>query len=163
MDTKPGLSARLYDQRARALKVRMWEKGAGIRGPYEYQRKRWQEDREKPYRLMLFVDRPKPYDRGATGELNIEVLGWAHGRQTSWGDRKRWTLEDRLPQLMRELETQRPSRLRSDGWPRSARRPNGNASGRRRWSAQLSLDPDVTHEALKPYLGKWSPYGPRGW
>lgn len=88
------------------LNVRLWEKGAGLRGPYERQRKRWQEDREKPYRLMLFLDRPKPYDTGATGELNIEVLGWSHGRQTKWGDRQRWTLEDRLPQLMRELETQ---------------------------------------------------------
>lgn len=24
-------------------------------------------------------------------------------------------------------------------------------------------DPEITPERLKPYLGKWSPYGPRGW
>ena len=69
------------------LKVRIWEKGAGQRGPYEYQMKRWKADREQPFRLMQFVDRPKPYDTGATGELNIEALGSAYGRQKTWGDR----------------------------------------------------------------------------
>lgn len=28
---------------------------------------------------------------------------------------------------------------------------------------QMPADPEVTPEALKPYLGGWSPYGPRGW
>ena len=88
------------------LKVRLWEKGAGLRGPYDRQMKRWQDDRRKPFREMQFLDRPKPYDSNATGELNIEALGWANGRQTRWGDRQRWTVEDRLPQLLRELETQ---------------------------------------------------------
>jgi hypothetical protein len=211
------------------LNVRLWEKGAGLRGPYERQRKRWQEDREKPYRLMLFLDRPKPYDSGATGELNIEVLGWSHGRQTKWGDRQRWTLEDRLPQLMRELETQaveaeerrlakeREEAERQRQWEAAMERAKGRLIEdhrrevlRRRvtawneadairaycdavedrhgidtiatdpraveWLAfareqadsaqqvpRMPADPEATPEALKPYLGKWSPYGPRGW
>jgi hypothetical protein len=211
------------------LNVRLWEKGAGLRGPYERQRKRWQEDREKPYRLMLFLDRPKPYDSGATGELNIEVLGWSHGRQTKWGDRQRWTLEDRLPQLMRELETQAV-----EAEERRLAKEREEAERRRQWEAameharirliddhrrevlrrritawteadairayceavearhgadtiaadpeaaqwlafarehadhtqrlpRMPADPDVTPDALKPYLGRWSPYGPRGW
>jgi hypothetical protein len=211
------------------LNVRLWEKGAGLRGPYERQRKRWQEDREKPYRLMLFLDRPKPYDSGATGELNIEVLGWSHGRQTKWGDRQRWTLEDRLPQVMRELETQaveaEERRLAKEREEDERRRQWEAAMDRARlsliedhrvevlrsrvaawhqaeairaycdavearhgadtiaadpdaaqWLAfarehaesaqrlpRMPADPEVTPEALKPYLGKWSPYGPRGW
>jgi hypothetical protein len=28
---------------------------------------------------------------------------------------------------------------------------------------RMPADPEVTPEALKPYLGKWSPYGPRSW
>lgn len=211
------------------LNVRLWEKGAGLRGPYERQRKRWQEDREKPYRLMLFLDRPKPYDSGATGELNIEVLGWSHGRQTKWGDRQRWTLENRLPQLMRELETRAV-----EAEERRLAKEREEAERRRQWEAamdraklrliedhrrevlrrrvtawneadairaycnavedrhgadtvaadpdaaqwlafareqadsaqrvpRMPADPEVTPEALKPYLGKWSPYGPRGW
>ena len=211
------------------LNVRLWEKGAGLRGPYERQRKRWHEDREKPYRLMLFLDRPKPYDSGATGELNIEVLGWSHGRQTKWGDRQRWTLEDRLPQLMRELETQAV-----EAEERRLAKEREEAERRRQWEAamdrarlrliedhrigvlrsrvsawheaeairaycdavearhgadtvaadpdaarwlafarehadraqrrpRMPVDPEVTPEALKPHLGRWSPYGPRGW
>lgn len=211
------------------LSVRVWEKGAGLRGPYERQRKRWQEDREKPYRLMLFLDRPKPYDSGATGELDIEVLGWSHGRQTKWGDRQRWTLEDRLPQLMRELETQaveaEERRLAKEREEAEQQRQWEIAMAhakirliedhrrevlRRRvtaWTAadairacceavearhgadtiaadpeaaqwlafareqadhaqrlpRMPADPEVKPEALKPFLGRWSPHGPRGW
>jgi len=28
---------------------------------------------------------------------------------------------------------------------------------------RMPSDPEITHEALKPYLGRWSPYGPQGW
>jgi hypothetical protein len=211
------------------LKVRIWEKGTGLRGPYEHQKKQWQEDREQPYRLMRFLERPKPYDTGATGELNIEALGWSQGRQSSWGDRKRWTLESRLPQLMRELETQaaeaeerrlakeREEAERERQWEAAmdhAKRrlvesyrsetlhrrvsawqeanavraycdavearhgPDAIAADPEtvRWLAfareyadlaqrlpRMPADPKITEEALKPYLGGWSPYGPRGW
>ena len=211
------------------LKVRLWEKGAGLRGPYEHQRHRWQADREKPFREMLFLERPKPSDSGATGELNIEALGWSHGRQASWGDRKRWTLEDRLPQLLRELETQaveaeeqrlakeREEAERQRQWEAAMERAKVRLVEEHRvsvlrtrvgawheadairayceavearhgvetiaadpaaaqWLAlareyadraqrlpTMPADPEITHEALKPYLGKWSPYGPRGW
>jgi hypothetical protein len=229
-DWKPAHDGELvFTINGHELKVRLWEKGAGLRTPYERQRKRWQEDREKPFSQMLFLNRPKPYDSGATGELNIEVLGWSHGRQTSWGDRKRWTLEDRLPQLMRELETQAV-----EAEERRLAKEREEAERQRQWEAamdraklrliedhrvnvlrtrvaawheadairaycdavearhgtdaiaadsdavqwlafareyahraqqlpRMPADPEITHEALKPYLGRWSPYGPRGW
>lgn len=28
---------------------------------------------------------------------------------------------------------------------------------------RMPTEPEITPEALKPYLGRWSPYGPRGW
>jgi hypothetical protein len=28
---------------------------------------------------------------------------------------------------------------------------------------RMPPDPEITHERLKPYLGKWSPYGPQRW
>jgi hypothetical protein len=137
------------------LKVRRWEKGAGLRGPYEHQRKRWQEDREKPFRQMLFLDRPKPYDSGATSELNIEALGWSHGRQSSWGDRKRWTLEDRLPQLLRELETQAVE-------PEEQRlaKEREEAERQRQWEAAMErakvrLLEDHRREVLRTRVGAW--------
>jgi hypothetical protein len=104
---KPGRDGQLvFTINGHKLPVRVWEKGAGLRGPYEYQKRRWQEDRDRPVALMQFVYRPKPYDTGATGELNIAALGYSSGRQSSWGDRKRWRLENRLPHLLRELESQ---------------------------------------------------------
>jgi hypothetical protein len=212
------------------LKVRIWEKEAGWRGPYERQMRNWKEDREKPFRSMLFLSRPKPYDAGATGELNVAALGWSNSRRSSWGDRQRWTLEDRLPQLMRELENQA-----ADAEERRLAREREEAERQRQWEAameqakrrlvedhrleelrsrvrawqeadairaycdavearhgleaiaadpetkqwlalareqadraqqlpRMPADPEVTHEALKPYLGRWSPYGPhRSW
>jgi hypothetical protein len=182
------------------LKVRIWEKGR----------------------------RPKPYDSGATGELNIEALAWSNGRQSSWGDRKRWRLEDRLPQLMRELEAQA-----AEAEERRLAKEREEAERQRQWELAMEHakrrlvedhrvdvlrkrvrawheaeairaycdavearhgteattdaeaaewlafareyadlaqrlprmpgDPETTHEALKPYLGRWSPYGPQRW
>jgi hypothetical protein len=87
------------------LSVRAWEKGVELRGIYERQMERWRDDREKPVQEMLFLNRPKPYDSAATGQLNLEIVGWS-ARRHSWGDRQRWQLEDRLPHLLRELELQ---------------------------------------------------------
>jgi hypothetical protein len=149
-----------------------------------------------------------------------------NGRQSSWGDRKRWTLEDRLPQLMRELETQAV-----EAEERRLAKEREEAELQRQWEAAMDLakrrfvedhrievlrnrvrawqeaeairrycdavetrhgdeaiaadpeaaqwlalarahadraqqlprmpaDPEITHEALRPYLGRWSPYGP---
>jgi hypothetical protein len=61
--------------RVGAALARSRAEGSGLRGPYERQKRRWQEEREQPVRLMRFVERPKPYDTDATGELNIATLG----------------------------------------------------------------------------------------
>ncbi|HEY3945625.1 MAG TPA: hypothetical protein VGL78_10390 [Solirubrobacteraceae bacterium] len=211
------------------LKVRIWEKGAGQRGPYEHQMKRWKRDREQPPRFMHFVDRPKPYDTGATGELNIEALGSSYGRQASWGDRTRWKLEDKLPNLLGELEIEaveaeerrlaheREQAERQRQWEAAMERAKRRVVEEHRlevlrsrvrawqeadairaycdavetqhgadtvaadldaeeWLAlarehadraqqlpRMPADPEITHERLKPFLGRWSPYGPQGW
>ena len=104
---------------------------------------------------MLFLKRPKPYDSGATGELNIEALGWSHGRQSSWGDRKRWTLEDRLPQLMRELETQAV-----EAEERRLAKEREEAERQRQWeaamdSAKLRLIEDHRLNVLRNRVAAW--------
>jgi hypothetical protein len=113
------------------LKMRIWEKGAGQRGPYEHQMTRWKQDREQPVRLMQFVQRPKPYDSGATGELNVEASGSALGRQKAWGDRTRWKLEERLPNLLRELEVQAV-----EAEERRLAREREQAEQKRQWEAE---------------------------
>jgi hypothetical protein len=208
------------------VKVRIWEKGAGQRGPYEEQMKRWKQDREQPVRLMQFVDRPRPYDSPATGELNVEAVSGSFGRQSSWGDRNRWTLEDRLPNLLRELglqaieaEERRLAREREQAerqrqWEAAVEsakrrfvadhrlgvlrervraweeaeairayctavetRHGGDAiasdldagawlalarehADRAQQLPRMPADPEITQDALKPYLGGWSLYGP---
>lgn len=178
---------------------------------------------------MQFVERPKPYDGGATSELNVEALGYSNGRQSSWGDRSRWTLEERLPHLLRELEIQA-----AEAEERRLAQPHEEAERQRQWEAamehakrrlvevhrlevlrdrvraseeaeairaycdavearhgsaaisadtdaarwlqlarecadraqqvpRMPSDPEITNERLKPYLGKWSPYGPHSW
>ena len=56
-----------------------WEKGAGLRGSYEQHKKRWQEDGDRPVGLMQFVNGPKPYDTGATGETPEAGESWSGG------------------------------------------------------------------------------------
>lgn len=114
--------------------VRIWEKGAGIRGPYEQQMARWRRDREQPVRLMQFLERPKPYDSGATGQLNAEVVSGGFGRQTSWGDRSRWSLDDRLPHLFRELERQAV-----EAEERRLRKEHEEAERQRQWESAMEL------------------------
>jgi hypothetical protein len=137
------------------LKVRIWEKGAGQRGPYEHQMRRWKQDREQPFRLMQFVDRPKPYDSAATGELNLEALSGSYGRQTSWGDRSRWKLEDRLPNLLRELELQAV-----EAEERRLARERQQAERQRQWeaameNAKLRLVEDHRLEVLRGRVRSW--------
>ena len=207
-------------------KVRIWEKGAGLRGPWEQQKKSWEEDRLSP-RFGLYASRPRAYDAHATGELNASILGYS-SRQDSWGDRKRWRLEDRLAQLVRELEVQAVEaeerrlarereeaerqrlweaamadakrqflaahrrdvlRERARAWQEAdviraycdaVESRHGKATvaadrGAGDWLAYarehaerlqalptMPPEPEPTSEALKPYLGGLSPYGPRG-
>jgi hypothetical protein len=166
--------------------------------------------------------------RRRPGELNISLLG-SSPRQTSWGDRQRWRLEDRLAQVLREAETQA-----TEAEERRLAKAREEAELQRRWEAAMEdakrrlhenhrlevlrervrawreadgiraycdavearygepapakesqtaawlrlaraeadgmqappvmpADPQITPEALKPFLGAWSPYGPRGW
>src|SRR5439155_16435107 len=100
-------------------------------------------------------DRPKPYDSGATGELNIEALGGSHGRQKSWGDRSRWKLEDRLPNLLRELEVQAV-----EAEERRLAREREQAERQRQWEAAMErakrrLIEDHRLEVLRSRVRAW--------
>ena len=137
------------------LRVRIWERAAGQRGPYEHQMKRWKADREQPFRLMQLVERPKPYDGGATGELNVEALASAYRRQKAWGDRSRWKLEDRLSNLLRELETQAV-----EAEERRLAREREQAERQRQWEeamerAKRQVVDDHRLEVLRNRVREW--------
>jgi hypothetical protein len=48
----------------------------------------------------------REYEAGATGCLRFSIVPpyASHGRQVNWADRKSWTVQDKLPELLRELE-----------------------------------------------------------
>lgn len=207
------------------LELRIYEKGVGLRSAWEKQKAYYEENRLN-FRLGYLPSRPTAYDKDASGQLNISLLG--HGpRQTTWGDRKRWKLDDRLGQVLRELETQAVEaeerrlarerreaerqrqweaamadakrrfiedhqldvlRRRVQAWQEAdairaycdaVEARHGQAATEADTAAWLQLarehadrlqrlptmpaEPEITNESLKPYLGPWSPYGPRGW
>jgi hypothetical protein len=77
-----------------------------LRGVWE-ERKRVQEQHRLQYPLYGSYERLKPYDSEATGQLTISLVASGYrreGRAASWSDRKSWTLEDKLPELLQELE-----------------------------------------------------------
>lgn len=215
----------LVTVKSHEIGLRIYEKGVGLRGAWEQQKSYYEENRVN-FRLGYLPSRPTAYDKDATGQLNISLLGYS-SRQTTWGDRKRWKLDDRLGQILRELETQadeaeerRLAREREEA-ERQLQWEAAMANAKRRFiedhqlevlrrrvhawqeadairaycdavearhgpaatepdtAAWLELarehadrlqrlptmpaDPEITNEALKPYLGPWSPYGPRGW
>ena len=168
------------------------------------------------------------YDEEATGRLQISCDGYSReGRPANWADRRSWTLEDKLPELLRELEVRaaeddyeaierkRHAEEREREWEMAMERAKQRlvedhrvrvlADRVRAWqeaeairayceavetrhgsSAQpptltsslwltfarsqadraqqlprMPADPEVTSDALKPFLGPWSPYAPQ--
>jgi hypothetical protein len=206
--------------------LRIYEKGVGLRSTWEEQKAYYEENRLN-FRLGYLPSRPTAYDKDATGQLNISLLGYSPRRQTTWGDRKRWKLDDRLGQVLRELETQAVEaeerrlarergeaerqrqweaamanakrrfiedhqldvlRRRVQGWQEAdairaycgaVEKRHGQAATQADTAAWLRLarehadrlqrlptmpvDPEITNEDLKAYLGSWNPYGPGRW
>ena len=76
-----------------------------LRGVWE-ERKRQADEYRRSYPLFG-GERMKAYDADATGRLTISLLApgyFREGRATTWSDRKSWRLEEKLSELLRELE-----------------------------------------------------------
>jgi hypothetical protein len=88
--------------------LELHEKGVKTRGQWEKEVERY---RSVPRVSPFYRDREipsGPYDAGATGELNLGLgveRSWIfRGRQSRWGDRASWKLEERLSHVFREIE-----------------------------------------------------------
>lgn len=123
----------------RDFALRLREKGVGLRGPWEAQLKRREENRRELRFDRWDVGRIEPYDKGATGQLNLEILSWG-SRQQAWGDRRRWRLEDRLAQALRELEM-----LAQEAEERRLAREREVQERRRQWELAMA---DAKRQAL---------------
>ena len=104
-----------------------------LRGVWE-ERKRRADEYRRNYPLFG-GERMKAYDADVTGRLTISLLapGYRHeGRATTWSDRKSWRLEDKLSELLRELE------LRAvDDDEREADEKRQAEERQRRWEAAM--------------------------
>jgi hypothetical protein len=89
---------------AHELRLVLSEQGVGSRGLWEAHRRRREEQRGALRFDPWDVGRIEPFDKDATGQLDLTIVSSASSRRSKWGDRKRWSLEDRLPQVARELE-----------------------------------------------------------
>ena len=77
-----------------------------LRGDWEERRRASEAYRNQLYTYVR-TERVKPYDSEATGILSIELVASGpvrEGRPASWRDRKSWTLDEKLPELLYELE-----------------------------------------------------------
>ena len=122
--------------------LRLSEKGVGLRGPWEAHKRQREEDRRAMRFYAWDIGRIEPYDKGATGQLDLSILAYGP-RQQSWGDRQRWSLEDRLPQVVRELET-----LAEEAEERRLERERQERERQRQWEEAMAHAKD---EALKAY------------
>lgn len=87
--------------------LRLQEKGVHTRGTWEREVRHYRNVRADSY---FYGDRELPsgpYDAKADGQLVLELNPAARlygGRQSRFADRRSWTLEERLPYLLREIE-----------------------------------------------------------
>jgi hypothetical protein len=83
--------------------LRVSEEKVSLRGDWERERQRRAEHR---FDYVYSYTPLKPFDRDATGRLTITVdSGYSReGRPARWADRKSWSLEEKLGELLRELE-----------------------------------------------------------
>ena len=111
--------------------MRLSEEKVSLRGDWERERQRRAERRFDPYYSRT---RLEPFDKDATGRLMITLdNGYSReGRQATWADRKSWTLEEKLGELLRELEI----RAAEDDH-RQAEREREAEERRRRWEAAM--------------------------
>jgi hypothetical protein len=88
-----------------AYSLSITEEKVTLRGVWE-ERRRAQEEHRLRYPLYGGYQRLKPYDSEATGRLSISLVASGHrreGRASVWSDRKSWSLETKLPELLEEL------------------------------------------------------------
>jgi hypothetical protein len=117
-----------------------------LRGVAE-ERKRQQERYRQQFPLYGRHERVKSYDADGTGQLSIALIGAGgsrEGRAITWSDRKTWRLEDKLPELLQELE------LRSiEDDHRAAEEKRKADERQRQWETQIAGARERVREAQR--------------
>lgn len=125
-----------------ATALRIHEEGLASRTSWE--------DRNRIYSGLSFEREPRyppltEYEAGATGRLTISVAPafGRDGRPAKWSDRKPWTLEEKLPEVLREVEVRAVEAERE-----RRRREEAAAQRRRDWEAAMARAKERYSEAI---------------
>jgi hypothetical protein len=134
--------------------LRVWEEKVSLRGDWERERQRRAE-----HRFDYFYSHTplKPFDKDATGRLTITLdSGYSReGRPASWADRKSWRLEEKLGELLCELEI----RAAEDDY-RDALAQRAAEERQRRWELEMKRAKERFHQAqlektLRTQMAAW--------
>jgi len=77
--------------------IRLSEEGLPSRANWEQRNSRYTGGRWVPPPLA-------EYEANATGRLKLDVVSGYSNRASSWADRKSWSLDDKLPEVLAEVE-----------------------------------------------------------
>jgi hypothetical protein len=105
-----------------------------LRGVWE-ERKRIEDEHRQRWPAYTPRERMRPYDADGTGMLTLSLVGAGYqreGRPGVWADRKSWTLEEKLPDVILEIER------RSEEDEREAEEKRRQAiEAQRKWEADI--------------------------
>lgn len=141
--------------RGHSYPIDISEEKVPVRGSWEEQERYRKNDY---YTRQLGIEpRIGRYDKEATGRLTLSLSrGYnRHGRQSSWGDRRSWKLEDKLPDVLREIEV----RAVEDDHAAAERRRN-EEERQLQWAAameraQVRFDEAEREKVLRSQIGAW--------
>jgi hypothetical protein len=99
--TGPNDGHLVISARGLAVRVRVCEEGIQSRAYWTRQNRRF-DPRRRTWTLPSLTE----FEAKATGRLVLEFVNayWPDGRVHRWADRKAWTLEDKLPDVLRGVE-----------------------------------------------------------
>jgi hypothetical protein len=115
-----------------------------LRGIWE-ERKRLDEEHRQRWPTYTHHERLRPYDADGTGLLTLSLVDAGYrreGRPPSWSDRKSWSLEEKLPEVLLELER------RADEDARAAEEERQRAvEAQRKWETDVERAKELFIEA----------------
>jgi hypothetical protein len=134
--------------------LQLFEEKVPLRGVWEDE-ERWRKN--DPYHRQFGIEpRIGRYDKEGTARLTISLDGYSReGRQASWGDRRSWTLEEKLPDILREIEV----RSVEDDY-RAEEQRRKEEERQRQWELAMERAKERFVEsyrgkALRAYLAAW--------
>ena len=111
--------------------------------------------REQARKDREYWYRPQEFDELASGRLQLRLGRPEYGRTSSWADRKRWKLDDRLPHVLAAME-----QAANEAEARERERQRRQEAAQRAWEAaaehaRRQLREDHRRDVLRQQVTDW--------